>query len=439
MKLVEIHIKSYKGLSDLKFNFSVPSNSLCALGEVGSGKSTAMEAVYYALTGYTHGKQKGCNIYTGEKPDVEVVVLNEEDATRITFSNGKVVNKKALSIGKQREFQNLSDGQSFFKYDDLFTQLSSTDKRKTLEAVLDIDYKGIKDRVVAKIKSLKGDIASLQSISELSTEDLSKTIFNLRTSLDDANKLEADYRVLFGYKGVETLTMRGLASLKEQYETQREEAENITCPNCSHVLLEATQEPLNNKQQTFLSEYETLVDKMEEYTTLKARIKSLVSEIDTNERLLKSLKNINLNEIGDKQKQVALLEKLNKVLVPTAIGTYLTSIAGSVLNTAFKKWCPISSISIENGDINVRRSGSLIPTSELSRGERQQVNVSMALALRMPEEIPPVIFFDEFFDQCSDEYTARLLSAIPPTTIMLFTTHNKSGLFNNFKTKYIML
>ena len=124
MKILNIELHNFMSYKESKidfFNIKVAS----IIGDNGSGKSSLLEAITYALFGITRAKK-----------DDEICRNNEDCEVKIKFE----IDNKAFTIKRIRKFEKSGKLQLFDSNDENITGTTTDETQKKIEGILNANY-----------------------------------------------------------------------------------------------------------------------------------------------------------------------------------------------------------------------------------------------------------------------------------------------------------
>lgn len=204
--LKDITITNFRSIEELTFSFESRGLNLFT-GKRGAGKTSVFESVYWVITGKTlKGEGSSDVLRIGEK-NVEVTLTGERDGIaftitrslkKLTFTSSEL---SEIGLGKrevqdqiycflntsERELLNtLIFGQRLGR----FSSLPMAEKRKALEAMLELDFI---DKMQENLKTLEGDIATKYNNVTTSVDNLTAQRDSQLNTIDVLKGLEDSF------------------------------------------------------------------------------------------------------------------------------------------------------------------------------------------------------------------------------------------------------
>ncbi len=403
--ITSVNINSYRNLSKKSFGFSKVN---LVVGSQGAGKTALFDAIVFGLYGV---EKNGIELYTFQKPDVQVRCADS-------------------SMPPSYKLFKLT---SFFSEEDvLFAEQTPAERRSLLSSLFGIDYKDVKESIKTKLAVSTAQLtAAKDKLKAVEVNGIGEeAALRRRVALLERQNVVGALSTFFP-----EIDQKNTFYLKKKFKAILEMAANcntddVRCPKCSHVLIEA--ETLPEYERNVFDCREAIEELFFRLDTANTVLKEIDDMIATHEAKMKHHATLAGGEdIAKLTETVLLLTNINKLLVPTKFDADYMAEAVSTLNSRLSSSFG-AQITMSDKDVVFFRDGATFNFSMLSRGERAGVATFVDVVLRQPHA-PKCVFFDETLDNIPDNLVIDLLEHYVSNGTQLFIiTHTKRELIEAF-------
>lgn len=348
IELKNLHLRNFFSHSESQIDFEKLDGLILLEGKNelggqydsnGSGKSSVLEGIVYALTGNTLrnvGVNDMVNRNVGKNTMAEITLTN--NSTPITISRYRkdekfgdsiilVEDGKDISSRLNKSTQETINNKLGIPYNVLvntillgeglssrFTQLSDPDKKSLIESTLSLSYdvNALRDKVNSYLKDLKLDVSMLEgSITSMKsminsfdpTDDVSGDVSKLQLLQSEVNNLQSEVSSLGSEIEVYTIKIRTLESSKISCERLYRDRDSVTskindlnskivysnrnnlCHICGQILaseeskltVKANHDREMSDLKTMLDNIEDSLRQMPEYSVITSKLQELTS------------------------------------------------------------------------------------------------------------------------------------------------------------------
>jgi DNA repair exonuclease SbcCD ATPase subunit len=480
MKIKQLQIKNFLSVQKAHINFDefdgltvIKGKNLDTGGSNGAGKSTIVEAVYFALTGKTLRKSTEASLVNSQaKKGLEVAVQFEKsDGTEVWVSRSKKPTKMQITIDGQDVTAGHRDGSQarldeiigaphkvlaasmfFGQSNDLnFLDASPTVKREIIRNFLNLDdlfsmrdsIRDFKSNYNSEIKQCDTlinecikDIESIQSKIDKVNTVVDVTVEQAEAAWEVYNKLFSEYNKLEGE----------VNQLITKINADKARVEDPTCPTCKQrVSVESViknigemSERLSRKEKDF----KNLTQPIPPHHTVDY-VKACTQNVD----VLRGLKTEKLDRIEETQKwkskcqlDYEVMRFWEKALSEKGVIKYVIRNILSYFNERinyYLSYLTDHTFSLEFDDELseiITISSNITHYISLSGGERRKINLAVMMALKdllllSDTDHPDLLFFDEVAENIDEQGIQglyNLLLDLKKTRQIFVITHNKN-------------
>ena len=479
MKIKKLQIKNFLSVQKASIDFTkfdsltiIKGKNLDTGGSNGAGKSTIVEAIYFALTGKTLRKSTEASLVnTKAKKGLEVSVqIEKADGTQISIYRSKKPTKMQVWVdgndvtaghrdGSQARLDELigaphkvlAASMFFGQSNDLnFLDASPTVKRDIIRNFLNLeDLFSLRDSIRDFKSKYNYDIRECNTL----IAEASKDIESIQSKIDKANPsnsvtvegAEAAWEVytkLFNeYNSID----QSIRELKLRIELDKKRIDNPTCPACKQPMsvssvikdLGELSEDLFNKE----NQLEGLIMPIPPPYSLE-----YVRACNQNVEMLQDLKTEKIGRIEDTQKwkskcqlDYEVMRFWEKALSEKGVIKYVIRNILSYFNERtnyYLSYLTDHTFSLEFDDELseiITIGSSITPYISLSGGERRKINLAVMMALKdllllSDSDHPDLLFFDEVAENIDEQGIQglyNLLLELKKTRQIFVITHNK--------------
>ena len=480
MKIKQLQIKNFLSVQKAHINFDdfdgltvIKGKNLDTGGSNGAGKSSIVEAVYFALTGKTLRKSTEASLVNSQaKKGLEVAVQFEKsDGTEVWVSRSKKPTKMQITIDGQDVTAGHRDGSQarldeiigaphkvlaasmfFGQSNDLnFLDASPTVKREIIRNFLNLDdlfsmrdsIRDFKSNYNSEIKQCDTlinecikDIESIQSKIDKVNTVVDVTVEQAEAAWEVYNKLFSEYNKLEGE----------VNQLITKINADKARVEDPTCPTCKQpVSVESVIKNIGEVSDR-LSRKEKDLQKLTHpipphYTV--DYVRACTQNVD----MLRYLKTEKLDRIEETQKwkskcqlDYEVMRFWEKALSEKGVIKYVIRNILSYFNERinyYLSYLTDHTFSLEFDDELseiITISSNITHYISLSGGERRKINLAVMMALKdllllSDTDHPDLLFFDEVAENIDEQGIQglyNLLLDLKKTRQIFVITHNKN-------------
>lgn len=479
MKIKQLQINNFLSIQKAQIDFTkfggltvIKGKNLDTGGSNGSGKSTIVEAVYFALTGKTLRKSTEASLVNSQaKKGLEVSLsFEKDDGTEVSVYRSKkptkmriLVNNKDVTAGHRDGSQArldeivgaphkvLAASMFFGQSNDLnFLDASPVVKREIIRNFLNLDdlfsmrdsikefksnYTSEIKRCDALIKEGAKDVDSIQS-------KIDKVNVSVEVSIEEAQGAWEEYhKLLSEYNSLD----ESIKILKVMISADKMRIEDPTCPTCKQpVSVGSVIRDLGGNSEK-LSEQEKKIETMNMPTPPSYSV-DYIKACNQNIDILQDLKIEKLNAIEKTLKckskcqlDYEIMRFWEKALSEKGVIKYIIRNILSYFNERINYY--LSYLTDHTFSLEFDEELSEIITIgeqethyiSLSGGERRKINLAVMMALKdllllSDTDHPDLLFFDEVAENIDEQGIQglyNLLLDLKKTRQIFVITHNK--------------
>ena len=479
MKIKQLQIKNFLSVQKAYINFDefdgltvIKGKNLDTGGSNGAGKSTIVEAVYFALTGKTLRKSTEASLVNFQaKKGLEVAVKFEKsDGTEVVVYRSKKPTKMQITVDGQDVTAGHRDGSQsrldeiigaphkvlaasmfFGQSNDLnFLDASPTVKREIIRNFLNLDdlfsmrdsIRDFKSKYNSEVKQCDTLISECVRDTESIQSKIDK-VEPIHVTVEQATDAWEQYRKLFNnYNSLD----ESIKLLKVRIDADKLRVEDPTCPTCKQPVSVQSVVSELSKLSKELSDKQEKLRKLTEpipppYTV--PYIEACTQNVDT----LQDLKNEKLDRIQETQKwkskcqlDYEVMRFWEKALSEKGVIKYVIRNILSYFNERinyYLSYLTDHTFSLEFDDELseiITIGDSITHYISLSGGERRKINLAVMMALKdllllSDTDHPDLLFFDEVAENIDEQGIQglyNLLLDLKKTRQIFVITHNKN-------------
>ena len=479
MKIKQLQIKNFLSVQKASIDFNkfdgltlIKGKNLDTGGSNGAGKSTIVEAIYFALTGKTLRKSTEASLVNFKaKKGLEVSLsFEKDDGTQVTVYRSKKPTKMRVILDGQDVTAGHRDGSQarldeiigaphkvlaasmfFGQSSDLnFLDASPVVKREIIRNFLNLEELfSLRDSIKAFKSKYNYDIKESDT---LITECL-KDVESIQSKIDKVNPStyvtvegaeaawEVYYKLFNEYNSID----QTIKELKIRIATNKKRADNPRCPTCKQPISISTV----IKELGELSEDLSLKEKELGRLTMPIPPSYSLEHIracNQNVEMLQDLKTEKLDRIKETQQwkskrqlDYEVMRFWEKALSEKGVIKYIIRNILSYFNERinyYLSYLTDHTFSLEFDDELseiITIGGSITHYISLSGGERRKINLAVMMALKdllllSDSDHPDLLFFDEVAENIDEQGIQglyNLLLDLKKTRQIFVITHNK--------------
>ena len=479
MKIKSLDIKNFLSIREASIDFTkfdgltvIKGKNLDTGGSNGSGKSSIVEAVYFALTGKTLRKSTEASLVnTQAKKGLEVSIhIEQDDGTMLSIERGKkptrmrvVQDGKDITSAHSRSSQEhvdellgasykvLAASMFFGQHLDInFLDASPTVKRDIIRNFLNLEELfGLRD----SIRDFKSEYTRSIKVEDTLVNQFVKDVDSIQSKIDkSSSRIDVDvvalseaWEVYYKLFNEQDSLGKSISDLRIKVKDVKEGVENPICPMCGGEV----------SVKWLIGELATLADKLqsEEDTLSKLEIPlpppytvEYVKSCNQNVKFLIELKEEKLLNIENAQKEKSkhqlnyeVMRFWEKALSEKGVIKYIIRNILSYFNERINYY--LSYLTDQNFSLEfdeelseiITIGTNITPYISLSGGEKRKINLAVMMALKdllllTNSNHSNLLFFDEVAENIDEQGIQglyNLLMELKKDRQIFVITHNK--------------